>query len=82
LTGCHTTPSLQDPGKISKHSGVVRFAWVCTALTAYTVSVQQALDATQTDPELLGHLSSCDAGPVKINHHLKILRGKAIMQTS
>ena len=50
-------------------------------LTAYAVPVQQPLDATQADSELLSHLLGCGARPEQIDHDLEILGGEAITQT-
>ncbi len=47
---------------------------------ADAVLVQQALDASQADTELLGHVPSCDARPIKIDHGLKILGRETITQ--
>ncbi|MDQ3764653.1 MAG: hypothetical protein M3460_24865 [Actinomycetota bacterium] len=41
--------------QISNHSGVMCFARVYTALTAYAVLVQQSFDAAQADTKLFGY---------------------------
>lgn len=43
--------------------------------------MQQSLEATQADTELLSARLGCGARPVQLDHALKIFRGEAIRQT-
>lgn len=44
--------------------------------------MQQSLDASQADTELLSDLLGCGARPVEVDHDLEIIWGEAITQPS